>query len=313
MPLFSVVIPLYNKQDYIAACIQSVMNQSFQDFEIIVVNDSSTDNSLQVFESFNIPELTIINHVQNKGLSASRNTGIQNSQSQYIAFLDADDCWTPVFLETVFNLINNYPQASIFGTDYVEVYPNGKRLAVKKNLKNFTENDGLITDFFISGLQQPIYCPSSFCVKKTVFDAIGLYNETITFGEDIDFNIRANLNFQLAYSKTIGCEYTMYSQNQITQTSLKGKKITHFSFYEKQFLNHKSLKLYLDFQRYVMAKNYKLEQDLENFNQLKKEINFRNLTLKQQVLLLAPIWLTTNLKRLKLYLLEKGIKVTSYN
>ncbi len=313
MPLFSVVIPLYNKQDYIAACIQSVMNQSFRDFEIIIVNDCSTDNSLQVVNKLNIPNLKLIQHEQNKGLSCSRNTGIQNSSAEYIAFLDADDCWTPLFLETIFELIKCNPQASLFGTNYVEVYPNGNRLAVKKNLKNFPENDGLITDFFITGLQQPIYCPSSFCVKKTVFDAIGLYNETITFGEDIDFNIRANLNFQLAYSKTIGCEYTMYSQNQITQTSLKGKKITDFNFYEKQYPNHKSLKLYLDFQRYVMAKHYKLEQDFSSFNQLTQEINLKNLTLKQQFLLFAPLQLVTYLKKIKVYLLEKGIKVTSYN
>lgn len=313
MSLFSVVIPLYNKQDFIATCIQSVLNQSFRDFEIIIVNDCSTDNSLGIVEKFNHPEIKIVNHDFNQGLSASRNTGIKNSSSEYVAFLDADDCWTPVFLETILNLINNFPQASLFGTNYIEIYPNGKRLEVKKGLEKNTLNSGMILDFFITGLQQPIYCPSSFCVKRIVFEKIGFYNESISFGEDIDFNIRANLIFKLAYSKTIGCEYTMYSQNQITQSSLKGKKITDFDFYEKQYPNHKSLKMYLDFQRYVMAKHYKLEGNFTAFKQLTQEISLKNLTLKQIFLLFAPLQLVILIKKIKVFLLKKGIKVTSYN
>ena len=111
MPKFSIVIPLYNKENYIAETLQSVIEQTFKDFEIIIVNDCSTDKSLETVSDFKDPRINIINHNINSGLSASRNTGIKNAEANYITFLDADDLWKPTFLEKINFLIENYSDA----------------------------------------------------------------------------------------------------------------------------------------------------------------------------------------------------------
>ena len=95
---FSVVIPLYNKEGYVLETIKSVFNQTFSNYEVIVVNDASTDNSLEIVKSINDKRVRIIEHHKNRGLSATRNTGISNAKNEFIAFLDADDCWDIGFL-----------------------------------------------------------------------------------------------------------------------------------------------------------------------------------------------------------------------
>ena len=98
---FSVVIPLYNKEAYVAKTLNSVLNQTYRNFEVIIVNDCSTDNSLDVVKAARDHRIKIIEHSENKGLSASRNTGINAATHLYIAFLDADDYWDSTYLETI--------------------------------------------------------------------------------------------------------------------------------------------------------------------------------------------------------------------
>ena len=108
MAFFSVIIPLYNKENHIENTLKSVLNQTFQDFEIIIIEDCSTDDSKKKAESFLFEKIKIIQHEKNKGLSASRNTGIENSNSSFLAFLDADDIWHKNYLEKIFELIQNH-------------------------------------------------------------------------------------------------------------------------------------------------------------------------------------------------------------
>ena len=94
---FSVVIPLYNKEAYVSKTLNSVLNQTYQNFEVILVNDCSNDNSLDVIQGIHDQRIKIIEHSENKGLSASRNTGINAATHPYIAFLDADDYWDSTY------------------------------------------------------------------------------------------------------------------------------------------------------------------------------------------------------------------------
>ena len=96
---------MYNKEKYVAQTLKSVVRQTYQNFEIIVVNDCSTDNSLGVVQAISDSRIKTIEHSENKGLSASRNTGIKAAAHAFIAFLDADDQWDSSFLETISNLI----------------------------------------------------------------------------------------------------------------------------------------------------------------------------------------------------------------
>lgn len=312
MSFFSVVIPLYNKENFIEKTLQSVFNQSFTDYELIIVNDCSTDKSVEVISKLNDEKIQLVNHKVNKGLSASRNTGIKNSNSKYIAFLDADDLWKPTFLEEIHLLIEKYKEASLFATNYEEII-NEKETILPSNGADKLQENSLIDDYFDIGILQPLYNQSCFCVEKSVFDKIGYYDEKITFGEDIDFNIRANLEFKLAYSKKPLSQYITISENQITQSNLSSKTITDFDFYEKKFPNNKSLKKYLDFNRYIMAKHYKLEGNFEKYNKMESEIDWSNLNWKQKILLHLPISFLKMIKNIKLFILRKGIRITTYN
>ncbi|WP_293872556.1 glycosyltransferase family 2 protein [Flavobacterium sp.] len=310
-PFFSIVIPLYNKEKYVLASLQSVLNQTFENYEVIIVDDCSTDESFEIVSTIKSEKVKIIKHDFNKGLSASRNTGIKNSNGVYIAFLDADDFWKHTFLEELFLLIKSFPKAKLFAANYEEVYPNNVVLLPNNNAKNL-EKISMIKDFFEISLAQPLYCPSSLCVDKMVFDAIGFYNETIRYGEDVDFNIRANSSFQLAYSKKPLVAYTMVSENQITQSLIGDKIITDFDFFDTKETS-KSLKKFLDFHRYIMAKHYKAENNKAAFEKMKKGITNENLNFKQHLLLNAPLLVLNWVKKTKSFFLAKGIRFSTYN
>lgn len=315
MAFFTVIIPLYNKENHIENTLKSVLNQSFTDYEILIIEDCSTDNSKQKAELIISEKIKIIQHEVNKGLSASRNTGIQNASSDYLAFLDADDIWHEKYLEKIFELIQKFPTAHLFATNYTEVYSNDVAVSPSSNLKNFN-TDGIVQDFFESNLHQNIYCFSSLCVKKEVFEKIGGFNTMINYGEDVDFNIRANNSFQLAYSNKVLVNVIMFSENKITNSSLKNKTITNFDYYEPLAGSNKSLKKYLDINRYMMASNYKKQNDIINFKKLKSGINknpkISGLNIKQRILLELPPFALQFISKLKQTLLKKGIRVSSF-
>ena len=314
MPFFSVVIPLYNKENYIEATVKSVLNQSFADFELLIINDASTDASLEKVIGLASAKVKIIKHSKNKGLSATRNTGISVASAQYIAFLDADDIWDTNFLATIADLIQEFPQANLFATHYLEIY--SRSVALKPKTPIHKNNHFIVPDFFEASLNQPIYCPSSLCVHKKVLESVGNYNEKITFAEDIDFNIRANLNFQLAYSPQPVVNYSMFSENKITSSTIKNKVLPNLDSYEKDTQRNPSLKRYLDFHRYIFAKMYKMEKDEHTFQTLRKAIAkdpfISGLNPSQRLLLIAPRKLLLFVQYLKKYLVKKGYRISTY-
>ncbi len=311
MPFFSVIIPVYNKQNFVFKTIQSVLSQTFTDFEVIIINDGSTDES--ELEILKCDDLRVKYFKQkNKGLSATRNFGIKNAKSDYLVFLDADDTWETEFLNKILSLVVNFKEAKIYGTNYFELYPNGIKMKPKTTLSLF-EKDDLILNYFEASLGQPIYCFCSVCFHKLVFKTIGLFDETVTFGEDIDFNIRANLKFKVAYSKSFFANYVVFSENQITNSTFKNKTTVDFLKYESQNISNLSLKRYLDFNRFIIAKKYKMINDKHNYNKMKNEIDFKNLNYKQLFLLFCPLWIAKILSRTKLSLLKKGFRFSSYS
>ena len=125
---FSIIIPLYNKAPYIERAINSVLNQSLQNFEIIVVNDGSSDGGEKIVTKIVDERLKLVSQ-KNAGVSAARNTGAKEAQYEYLAFLDGDDTWEPNFLSEIVKLIGNFPDAGIYGTSNSFIYPNGKKVA----------------------------------------------------------------------------------------------------------------------------------------------------------------------------------------
>ena len=117
-PIFSVIIPLYNKAKYINSALDSVLSQSIQDFEIIVIGGNSTDGSDDIVLNYSDSRIKFV-HESGIGVSSARNQGIGMSRGNLIAFLDADDEWFPNYLETILRMRYRYPHAGIYSTDYM--------------------------------------------------------------------------------------------------------------------------------------------------------------------------------------------------
>lgn len=312
MPFFTVIIPLYNKENYVENALKSILNQTFTDFEIIIVNDCSTDKSVSKIESYLSEKVTLIHHEKNKGLSATRNTGIKNAKANYVCYLDADDLWKPTFLEKISRLISYNSEAKIFATNYEEIYGD-------KVLKPFNNSDTLapnfegIIDFFKLNLKQGIYNHGSVCFHKSVFEKVGYYDETLTFSEDIDFNIRANYYFKLAYSNTVQMSYFMQTDNQITRSSILHYQIPDYDKYEDWAKTNPDLKKQLDFLRYVLIKKLKKDGDFTKWKKIYKPIELKNLNWKQNILLQLSGPMLNLLDIIKIKLIKKGIKVSTYS
>lgn len=312
MPYFSIVIPLYNKEKYVANTLRSILSQTFADYEIIIIDDCSTDQSLAVVQGFENERVRIISHNKNKGLSAARNTGIRHAQSQYITFLDADDTWKPLFLKKIAELISKFPEAGIFATGYEEIHSQDLALEVHKNLA-FKEGEmAIVPDFFTANSHQPIFCYSCVAIKKEVFENAGYFDESISLGEDVDFNIRANLRYSLAYYNGVCASYTIVSENQITTSDINNKAITDFDKYEQFTADRPSLKKYLDINRYVLAMDYKISGNREKFLELVSGMDRKNLTSRQVVLLHSPVFVIRLARKVKKVLLGKGRRLTTF-
>ncbi len=311
MAFFTIIIPLYNKESYIENTINSILNQTFTDYEVFIVNDCSTDDSVVKVKPFLSEKIKLIEHSENKRLSAARNTGIQNANSDYITFLDADDLWKPTFLETIHQLITNFPEAKIFGTNYEEVYEN-KIVVPKNSASELTPNSAQIIDFFKYNLGQGIYNHGSVCFHKCVYEKAGLYDESIDFAEDLDFNIRANYYFKLAYSNTIQMQYFMETGLQLTRSSILNKRLPDFDKYDAFTKENNALTKYLAFERYVLAKHIKTDGGYELYKKISSKIDYSYLNWKQKMLLKLPAFILKLIKAIKEVLIKKGVKITSY-
>lgn len=310
MPFFSVIIPLYNKEKYIEKALKSILNQTFTDYEVLIINDCSTDKSAEIASTFLSEKVQLIHHEKNSGLAASRNTGIKKARANYVTFLDADDVWKPHFLEKIFQLIETFSEARIFATNYEEIWDQ----TVKKphnGSENLPEHFTGYVDFFKINLKQGIYNHGSVCVHKEVYEKVGFYNENIQLSQDLDFNIRANYQYKLAYDNSVQMSYFMQTDNQLTRSSIVNKTIPNYDLYEDWTKNNANLKKYLDFERYVLGKRLKKNNDLR-WKKMTANIDTNNLNWKQNLLLKLPSSMLNLIDKLKLFLLKLGIKPSTY-
>lgn len=312
MPFFTIIVPLYNKENYVENALKSIINQTYNDYEVLIINDCSTDKSVLKVIPFISNKIKLIEHPVNKGLSASRNTGIENANSNYITFLDADDFWKPNFLETIHRLIINFPEAKIYGTNYEEVYQN-KTYLPHNGSNSLPENFEGYINFFKINVKQGIYNHGSVCIAKEVYEKVGNYNTEIKFSNDIDFNIRANYYFKLAYSNTIQMSYLMEVEHQITRNSILHKKIPNYDNYEPWTKENPDLKKHLDFFRYVLAKKLKRDGDTQDWKKIAQSIDKSNLNWKQKMLLQFPKSVLLFAEKSKAFLIQNGIKISTYS
>ena len=199
-PAVSVVMPLYNKEHEVIRAIKSVLSQTFTDFELVVVNDGSTDNGPDIVKAIEDPRIKVIDQ-DNSGVSAARNRGIAEAHSELIAFLDADDEWSPDYLESIFELTKHFPQCSVLGTSYFFVNENGiKRPALIRGLPEGFQK-GVLKDYFgIAAKSDPPLCASAVVVNKTAISDVKGFPVGIVSGEDLLTWARLASKFDIAYS-----------------------------------------------------------------------------------------------------------------
>lgn len=197
---FSIIIPLYNKEKYILRAINSILNQSYKFYEIIVIDDGSTDNSYQVINTVKSPVLNKYKQT-NRGVSAARNKGAEKAKYEFLVFLDADDEWETNFLENIYILTKNYPDSGIFATNNFFTLHNGNVFYNKFDQLFFDNNHGIIENYFevfVKYGNSP-FSNSNFCIKKDLFLLLGGYKEGVTHTEDSDLWCRAALVSTIAY------------------------------------------------------------------------------------------------------------------
>lgn len=208
----SVVIPLYNKAGHIQRAIGSVLAQTYYDFEVIVIDDGSTDGGGDIVRTVTDSRVRLVVQ-ENWGQSAARNRGIREASCEMVAFLDADDEWLPCFLEMVMALRESYPDAGIYATAYCICERNGIRsLAFDNHVSAFT--GGLLEDYFLSALGPPLFFPSSVMVPKRVMEEVGGFPANLRRGEDLQTWAQIALRYRVAWSPACGAVYHLAADNR---------------------------------------------------------------------------------------------------
>lgn len=196
----SVVIPTYNRKDIVPDAIYSALAQEPKNYEVIVVDDGSTDGTVKYLQSLKLP-IKIISK-ENGGVSGARNTGIKAAQGKYVAFLDSDDLWLPGILKSQLEFLESHSQIPLVYTDqYIE--SEGKRLEKTRfklepttsEQKRKLDKPGFITP------QAPIHI-SAVMIRKFILDEIGFFNEDLKIHEDTDMWNRISEKYELGFIDT---------------------------------------------------------------------------------------------------------------
>jgi glycosyltransferase involved in cell wall biosynthesis len=203
----SVVIPLYNKEPHIRRALESVLAQTYRDFEVIVVDDGSTDGGAAVVEAMSDPRIRLIRQA-NKGVSAARNRAIAEARGDTIAFLDADDEWYDCHLANIDVLARSFPDAGLFGSAYETVLDNGAIARPECAHIPKDSNYVVIPDYFKAAScgQSPIHTSSMAAPKSVLFD-VGCFPEGIHIGEDESLIMRIALKHPVAFTWIPGARY----------------------------------------------------------------------------------------------------------
>lgn len=207
-------MPLYNKAPYVRKALDSVCAQRCTDWECVVVDDGSTDDSAAIVQEY-ADRVTIIRQ-PNAGVSAARNKGVAVSTGEYLCFLDADDWWAPEFLTEMDELINAYPDAGLYATNYIYYKPGKTHVALHMPTgyinypKAYLENDSM-----------PVWTGAT-CMSRKVFDEMGGFQKDIKLGEDFLLWAKTALHYPVAYSEKLLTYY-----NNDVPVSLRATRNLH--------------------------------------------------------------------------------------
>lgn len=309
MPFFTIIIPLYNKENFVLQTLQSVLNQSFADYEIIVVNDGSTDNGVAVVEQINDDRIKII-HQENKGVSTARNKGIEAAKAEYICFLDADDSWKEDFLNETHRLINTYSNEKVFCAA-IEILTKSSVINAQYTVGNKVEENVYIENYFTASMKYSLICTSCSAFHKSVFLEVGNFDEEIRSGQDTDLWIRVGNKFNIVFLNKIMCTY-VYDKKSLSRNKLYKTIKLKYDNYKTIESKNKEAKKFLDYNRYSEILNNKLFGNRANVKLLRSQISINNLTFKQKILINLPRFVLKPLYSLQPFLIKIGLRKTIF-
>lgn len=239
--MFTVVIPLYNKEVSIKNTIESVLRQTYQKFEIIIVNDGSTDNSIKIVETINDDRITLINQ-NNKGVSVARNCGIKAANNEWISFLDGDDLWKSNHLEEVKKMMQKFPDEKVYVTSF--------EYSDKRPMFKYSRTDSIskIESYFKEAIKEHLIWTSIVVVDKSCLNEVGGFDERLSRGEDLDLWARLMRNYTAIKSDEVTAIYNMdgadlslgksvYTKSILSLIDLKGLVGDERKYFKRMLIN----------------------------------------------------------------------------
>ncbi|WP_282121761.1 glycosyltransferase [Algibacter mikhailovii] len=310
-PFFSVIIPLYNKENYIEKTLKSVLNQSFKDFEIVIVDDGSTDKSLDIIENFQANNITILKQ-KNSGVSIARNKGVQVAQANFIAFLDADDLWYENHLFELNKQIIAFPNVGLYCNNYEIYHTNEFCKPAELNL-DYNKDCLIVPNFFTASITNCLAWTSAVAVSKKTFEDIGGFDPDLKTFQDLDLWIRIALNYDISFNPTITMSYHFFIDDSLSKNEYNIMRYNGLKKYHEYESKNSGLKQYLDINRYALAIRCLLNNEDDIYKKLKTEINFKNLNVKQRILLKTPKHIVFKIKSFQKFLIKNKLYLTAYN
>ncbi len=306
--MFSVIIPLYNKAAYISETLKSILNQTFVDFEVIIVDDGSSDTSVEVIKTFNDPRVHLI-CMQNSGVSVARNTAIQKATYHWIALLDADDLWDSNFLKEITQAIKVYPQNSIFGTGRSRVFGNITERYANDFLPK-AATTGLVNYFKVISKDLPPINSSNVVISKSLLVEKGLFTEGMKQHEDHDLWLRVCETEEIVF---VNKELSFYRKDIDDSASKSHFNAKDFERYLNTILkvsDRLSLKLNPFFQQYyqrfVVISYF---QNCNDYSKQERVIIYRlSKKLKMSWKYKCMLWVTHTFSFINVYGLYKKLK-----
>jgi len=293
--LFSIIIPLFNKAPYIEKAIRSVAVQTYQVFELIVIDDGSKDDSLEklrvLSSEFRVKNPDFYTKVRiieqpNQGVSTTRNNGVKLANYDYIAFLDADDWWEPTFLEEMKALVDELPDAGIYGSSYYKVR-NGKFLIPNIAVDNTFEK-GYIDYFktYAATMWMPLWT-GAVVIPKKVFNEMNGFKPELRMGEDFHLWVRIAAKYKVAF---INKQLSNYNQDVDIANRAVDEKLylphEHMLFadYGDLMLNADFARLYEVLAVYGLMPYYLAKKNKTEVRKILKTIHWENHAFKYRLL-----------------------------
>lgn len=298
---FSVILPLYNKASYVTMAIDSVLSQTFADYELVIMDDGSKDDSYDIASKVITGQANChLHRQQNAGVSMARNNAVAMSHGDYLCFLDADDWWDPSFLEDMVKLIDEYPEAGIYGTNYTivsdlkhktRVAPIGVEQGFEKGYINYCQ-------VYSKTLAMPLWT-GAVCVPRAIFDEMHGFPEGIKLGEDFLLWIKIALKYKVAF---LNKPLSFYNQDVETVNRGVVRKgydpdsfmTFHFDQFADQEKTNPDLKVLLDRLRVYSLLRFRLvNAHKDRVNQEIAKVDFSNVEKKYQFYYKLPypvIW-----------------------